>query len=463
MHMARLYFQRNAASYWMLGVLCLAQVLLQGCDKFFDVRPDTSVVNPTTLKDFQEMLNNDSLALCNFMLADFTSDDLRLEDAHVSAAPASSYTQAWLWGASVWRPGEDDFMYNTAYSRILQMNIILDRVGRTAGKESDKELVKAQALINRAWYYLQLANSYGADYRAPVAATDLAVPLILAPDATVMPVRATVKAVYDRVLEDLQAAVASPSLPGMGQNVLHPGKAAGLALLARAYLYMGRYTEAQQAAEASLAIHSQLHKYTQDFAAPTSLLDLSRNPEVLLARMCIDYTFFGIRFTGFFIDPGLKALLGDNDLRRTAHFSGDQYAVGNMTNSMTCDYSVGVAEVMLIRAECLARKNDGAGAMEIVNTIRKNRLAQYSPLDGGTNVLKTVLEERRRELFYRGGLRLFDLKRLNRDNAFAQTVQRTKDDGITVQASLVPNSPRYLLPFSPVIIANNPAIIQNPR
>ncbi|MGE7775257.1 RagB/SusD family nutrient uptake outer membrane protein [Chitinophaga sp. NPDC101104] len=460
--MARTYFHRTAARNWLL-VLCLVQGLLQGCDTFFDVRPNTSIVNPATLKDFQEMLNNDSLALCNFMLADFMSDDIRLEDAHLSADPTSSYTQAWLWGATVWQPGEEDKMYNSAYARILQMNIILDRIGRTAGKESDKEVVKAQALINRAWYYLQLANLYGAGYRESSAATDLSVPLILSPDAAVLPQRATVKAVYEQVTGDLRAALATSSLPDMGQDVLHPGKAAGFTLLARTCLYMGRYDDAQQAAEAALSAHDQLHKFTAEYAAPASLLDLSHNPEVMLARICNDYKFYGIRFTPFFIDPGLKELFGDNDLRRTVNFAGDLYITGSMYNSVTCDYSVGVPEAMLIRAECLARKNDKAGAMAIVNTLRENRLARFEPLDGGADVLKTVLEERRRELFCHGGLRLFDLKRLNSDNVYARTIFRKKDDGTTVLATLVPNSPRYLMPFSPVIIANNPGIIQNPR
>ncbi|MGF6849348.1 hypothetical protein QFZ51_004583 [Chitinophaga sp. W3I9] len=142
---------------------------------------------------------------------------------------------------------------------------------------------------------------------------------------------------------------------------------------------------------------------------------------------------------------------------------GGLYINGLAFSGTAYDYSLGVPEVMLIKAECLARQQDAAGALALVNELRKNRLVTYAPLNSSTDVLTTVLEERRRELFYHGGLRLFDLKRLNRDSRFAQTLQRFADNGTTLKATLTANSPRYLMPFSPLIIANNPAIIQNPR
>lgn len=448
----------------LLIALCVFLLLASGCRKFFDVRPNTGAINPVTVKDFEEMLNTDSLALCNYILADFMSDDVRLEDAHLAVDVASPYVRSYLWNAEIWKPGEQDFMYNASYTRILQMNIVLDRIGRTTGDEKQKSIIRAQAQINRAWYYLQLASLYGPDYRETTAAADLAVPLVLHPDASVQPARATVKQVYDQVLQDLTAAVATPDLPGMGQDVVHPGKAAGYALLARTYLYMARYPDALAAAQAALNINSSLLKYQQDYAGPVSLLDLSKNPETLLARLCVDYDFIRIRQFMFHINPSLYAVLDSNDIRLLNCFGeGGPYINGASINALAFNYSLGVPEVMLIKAECLARQGDEDGALALVNELRKNRQITYDPVNNTTDVLTTVLEERRRELYYHGGLRLFDLKRLNRDDRFAQTLQRFADDGTTVRATLPPNSPRYLMPFSPVIIANNPAIIQNPR
>ncbi|MEZ2444787.1 RagB/SusD family nutrient uptake outer membrane protein [Chitinophaga sp. RCC_12] len=455
---------RHSSLSVMIAVLCILLLLSAGCKKFFDVRPSTTSINPTTLGDFEEMLNNDSMAICNYLLADFMSDDVRLEDAHLSADAASSYTRSYLWEQTIWKPGDADFMYNASYTRILQMNIILERIGRSAGSEQQKNVIRAQAQINRAWYYLQLASLYGTDYQVATAAADLAVPLVLFPDASAQPVRATVQQVYNQVISDLTAAVATPGLPGMGRDVVHPGKAAGYALLARIYLNMGKYPDALNAAQSALAINSQLLKYARDYAPSSSLLDLSKNPEILLARLCIDYDFYNIRHTGFNISPSLRAVLDSNDIRLLNNFAdGGLYINGLAFSGTAYDYSLGVPEVMLIKAECLARQQDAAGALALVNELRKNRLVTYAPLNSTTDVLTTVLQERRRELFYHGGLRLFDLKRLNRDSRFAQTLQRFADNGTTLKATLTANSPRYLMPFSPLIIANNPAIIQNPR
>jgi tetratricopeptide (TPR) repeat protein len=467
--MKRKFLQHsNSRNMSLKGILLVAVSALlflhAGCKKFLDVRPNTTSTNPTTIGDFEEILNNDSLALCNYLLADFMSDDVQLENAHLSADAVSSYTQSYLWGAAIWKPGEPDLMYNSSYTRILQMNIILDRIGRTTGTEQQKSVIRAQAQINRAWYYLQLASIYGADYQAATAATDLAVPLVLLPDAGAQPVRATVQQAYNQVLADLSAAVATPGLPGMGQDVVHPGKAAGYALLARVYLNMAQYPDALSAAQAALAINNKLLKYDGDYIAPSSILDLSKNPETLLARLCLDYSFYSIRNTAFLISPTLRAVLDSNDRRLLSNFGpGNIYINGSAFNAMAFNYSLGVPEVMLIKAECLARQGDGAGALDVVNELRKNRLITYTPLGSTANIMNTVLQEKRRELCYHGGLRLFDLKRLNRDNGYAQTLQRVADNGTTVVSTLPANSPRYLLPFSPVIIANNPSIIQNPR
>lgn len=445
-----------------LGLLLL---LVTGCSKFLDVRPSTNSVNPTTINDFEEMLNNDSLALCNFVVADIMTDDAGMTDAMLSADKSAYFAHAYLWDANIWNPGDGDLTYNSTYVRILQMNIILDKIDVVEGALQRKNIVRAQAQINRAWYYLQLANLYGPDCRAATMATDLAVPLVLIPNANELPSRATVQQVYDQILSDLHAAVASPDLPDKGQTIVHPGKAAGYALLAKVYLYMGNYEQAETFADSALLLNSTLTDYNSGNVHPVSLLDLSRNPEVLLGRLGIDYEFFSkYGGGGFFIGTSLQHLLDSNDTRLIGNFAADTRFNPNTTfTAQVFNYSITVAEMLLVKAECLARKGNAAGALDLVNQLRKKRLINYVPIDPGINALVAVLQERRRELFYHGGARLFDLKRLNRESGFAQTLQRVADDSSTVIATLPANDPRYLMPFAPVIIANNPKIIQNPR
>lgn len=133
---------------------------------------------------------------------------------------------------------------------------------------------------------------------------------------------------------------------------------------------------------------------------------------------------------------------------------------------MQFNYSLTVAEMMLIKAECLARKGAGESSVALLNQLRQSRFkkADYTPLtvSPGEDALTLVLKERRRELFFHGGLRLFDLKRLNRDPRFKQDLTRVNSKD-SVIATLPALSPRYLMPFTPKVIANNPAIIQNQR
>lgn len=454
---------------------------LPGCKKFLDILPPTSAVNPTTIKDFQEVLNSDSLSKCHFFLLDIMSDDVLFTDAQV-ASTTNYFRRSYMWESTIWYPADNDQMYNSTYSRILQMNIILDKVNAAPADAyntpQNKSNVISQALINRAWYYLQLVNAYGPAYDATTANTDLGVPLVLTVDNYALPSRATVAQVYDQVIGDLKTAVKNPYLGSKGIDIIHPGKASGYALLARAYLYKGDYTSASNYADSTLALQNTLQNYnTTGYAAAGQLPDLSTNPEILLGRITADpvfYTLFAgtIRVSPTLVttfNPPATPTITPTDLRYTKKFSSGNYILSTSTPSnMVFDNSVGVPEAMLIKAECLARSGSFAAAGTLITTLRKNRLtstvfAAEVRTYTTANILQYVLDERRRELFYHGGLRLFDLKRLNKEAAYKQDITRKNVAGTTVIATLAAGSGRYLVPFSALVIAANPNIVQNPR
>ncbi len=120
-----------------------------------------------------------------------------------------------------------------------------------------------------------------------------------------------------------------------------------------------------------------------------------------------------------------------------------------------------VPEMLLIKAECLARSGDAAAATEVLNTLRiaRFRAGDYEPLSVVDDVLPTVLDERRRELFGTG-IRWFDLKRLNKEDRFAKTISR-EFRGATY--TLEPNANKYVFPIANIYISQNPEIEQNPR
>lgn len=454
----------NKVIYFLLTVL-----VFTGCEKFLDVNPSTQAVNPTTIADFQEMLNADSLAIGNYILSDLVSDDVRLTDIQLTGQD-NYYSRTYLWSNVIWNPADEDYMYNSSYTRILQMNIILSRIAAAPSDSvntvENRSNVLSQALIQRSWYYLQLANIYGAGYNNATAATDLAVPLVLSPDAAAQPLRATVKEVYNKVITDLRQAVNNPYLEAQGRNIIHPGKAAGYALLSRAYLYMAAYDSASLYADSSLALVSTLSDISSSYSGPTQLIDLRTNPEILMAKVAYDQNFYTLFKYSFQINSSLYALLSYNDGRYKTRLNGNYYRTTSYNGATTIfsDFSVSVPEVMLTKAECLARKGDAAGAVNLVNTLAAKRISYYVPIatNNADTALNYVLTERRRELFVHGGLRLFDLKRFNVNPNTQVTLTRKQDDS-TVIASLPPLSSRYIMPFTQTVLANNPNMVQNVR
>lgn len=464
------------SALFFLLVTCSLSVL-QGCKKFLDINPPSSSINPTTVKDFQEILNSDSLSRCQFFLLDVMSDDLQYSDAQTSAS-SNFYLRGFLWENSIWNPSDDDVMYNSTYARILQMNIITDRINAAPADgyntPENKRNVVSQALINRAFYYLQLVNAYAAAYDPATASTDPGVPLVLSANGNALPARASVAQVYDQIIADLKSAVNNSYLKSKGTDVIHPGKSSGFALLARAYLYKGDYAAALNYADSTLALESSLLNYnSSNYKNLTQLPDLVGNPEILLGRITIDFSFYAFNKATVLPSPSLTTTLGTSDLRYSkkfiapSRFQPASYIVAN-GSSMVLDNSISVPEAMLIKAECLARNGSFTQAAALITTLRQNRLtpttfAAERRTYTADNILGYVVDERRRELYYHGGLRLFDLKRLNKEAAFKKDITRTKYNSTTVIATLPAGSGRYLVPFSPTVIAANPNIVQNPR
>lgn len=482
-------FLKASAYSSIIYILGLNLILVgSGCKKFLDIKPSTnSSTNPHLVSEFEQMLNNASLASPNYFLADLMSDDIALPDGLLSNYSSDYYVKAYQWWPVTWDPSESDPMYNNAYQMIFQCNAILDKLASAPdGTPAQKNRISAQAKINRAYYYFQLANLYGKTYNETTATQDLAIPLVLKPDASLLPARATVQEVYTQILKDLQDAINTTALPDFGVDVIHPGKAAALALQARVYLFMANYTQALATANACLQIKNTLLDYNNFelidsinndpslgvLNKPVSLIDQTSNPENLLARICVESVFINKFSTPLFISDELRALFGSTDLRFAYNFNPGQYgAVPNYflqnNTELVFNTGIGVPEVLLIKAECLARQGDAGNALAQLELIRKFRYrpADYVPLvnNGDEEVLKQVLAERRKELFLHGGLRLFDLKRLNMDPRFSKDIVRVSDtDGHTI-AKLSPGSPAYLVPFAPQIITANPSIIQNPR
>lgn len=459
-----------------LKLIIIAALILTGfgsCKKYLDATPVKGKIVPKTLADFEEFMNDIILSQSGYVYPEFMTDDML--NSRVTAATASRESRAYTWQKELLLSTDDDSEWNAPYNYIYICNLVLDNLqSATLGTDEDRSRLRGECLTQRAYYLFTLANLYGKDYVAATAATDLSVPIMLRADLEAKAKRATVQEVYDQVINDLQTAISIAGFPDAGKNYIHPGKLASMALLARVYLFKGDYVNAQKYANDVLVKKSTLFDWNllsfsnplKPTAATISNYPLPQNNiENVYCKTAANPSVL----SRFMASSDLLNVLDTKDLRYVFNFtrltstgaastSVNPDFLGNTTN-----FSIGIPEMMLIKAECLARANDKDGAVAILNTLRTKRFkpADYVALTAPSadDALAKVLAERRRELLYKG-VRWFDLKRLNRDDRFKKTISR-EVAGQTY--TLEPNSDRYLLQIAPKIIDVNPLILQNPR
>ena len=110
-----------------------------------------------------------------------------------------------------------------------------------------------------------------------------------------------------------------------------------------------------------------------------------------------------------------------------------------------------LAEQYLIRAEARAMQGDLIGAKEDLNKIRMRAGLAGTQSQTKEDILASVLEERRWELFTEYGHRFFDLKRLNLLDINLQPIKagwNTEDRLFPIPQTELGNNPK-LLPQNP--------------
>ncbi|MGO4288305.1 RagB/SusD family nutrient uptake outer membrane protein [Chitinophaga sp. RAB17] len=457
----------NNFKYTYAGWLLLV-VLFTACRRYVDITPQGKIV-PTTVADFRLLLNNSDVFNLAGGTTDLMTDDIAFTDpAMFTGIRPLSVLNIYSWAADNYQPQEADEEWNLYYKQIYYANVVIAGInGVKEGTDSEKQLLISEAKVHRAFAYLMLVTQYAVQYDATTAGKDPGVPLLLDPGYTQSLERATVQKIYDQVLDDLHSA--ATVLPGLPASKIHPSKAAALAILSRAYLTMRNYPQAGLYADSTLQLQHSLYDL-RAFANSSNPFDFMsipesyQHPEVILMKAA--YNQDG----PLQLSQELLDLLGPDDLRRKVFGIGDQllYNYNGYFFSYISPFEarhVGprVGEMYVTKAECQARAGDITGAMATLNELRKQRFAidKYVPLTATNtqDALTKALAERRRELMGRG-YRLADLKRLNKEPAFAKVVTHPWSSG---DLTLAPNSNRYIYPIAIKILAANPEIGQSPR
>jgi hypothetical protein len=448
----------------VLSILSLS-LGLSACD-FLDTEPK-GIAIPTTTEDYGNLMKDVSLSTTINEFPTYSCDDV-VFPADLSETTSNVY----FWKENFFRLEESDENWNDIYSHIYTVNVVIQNVmSSTEGTSADKQRVLAEAKLFRAYYFWILQSLYGPAYDVKTASTDLSVPLPLEPNLEALLPRSTVEEVTNNILSDLNGI--AQYLPITGSNPYKPNRASAHAMSARVFFYMGRYDEAAAEADSALKYNSELNDMrTWEINDPQKPSSITNRPTDLQSPEKIWYLSTSISggLRNWALSDEMKQLYNPKDLRFQLWFttltSRGEYYYNDSTYCFLVDrsnLSLTVPEMMLIKAEALARNNN-TQALDILNNLRKYRFSEtdYQPIvqESGQSLLSLVLDERRRELVL-SGLRWFDMKRLAKEGVYTTTLTRTEADG-TVH-TLEPNSGKYLFPISPYVLSMNPNIVQNPR
>jgi tetratricopeptide (TPR) repeat protein len=447
----------------MVSTSLVLMVLLHqsSCKKFLEAKPDDKLVVVSTVQDMQSLLDNyQKMNFSDQHVSETCSDNNYITDAVFNARKESERNLYTWTGTSVFEPQNNSWA--DTYNVIYIANLVIQRATALEDKIPDKSSlasVRAQAYFHRGREFLQAASVWAPDYNASTASGVLGIPLPKEPDFNIPSTRSTLADTYAQIVSDLREAL--KSLPAQVINPLRPSKAACYGMLARTYLYMDDFQQAEAYADSCLRMKLSLMDFNT--LNPASSFPIAQfNPEVVFESKLASGSL--IVQSRSYINPTLYALYAESDLRKTIFYkmgSLDYVFKGNYAGEASFFNGIAVDEMLLIRSESEARNGKVSMAMDDLNLLRKNRIksAAYVPLQAGSaaEALTMIKKERRMELPYRG-LRWMDIKRWNSegDNII---LMRTLNK---MQYILPPNDPRYAIAIPEDVIALS-GMMQNPR
>ncbi len=443
--------------------LILAIGMLLSCGEgFLDQKPAIRQRVPSSLQDYLGLLDNISnMNSSSHALGMIGGDELYLTLEAYNNFPTNvnhNYQKrAYTWEEEIFEGNEAYLLdWNSGYSRILWANLVLDGLKASTkidGAKEEVELVRGMALFHRAWNYYCLAQLFCPVYEAENAGNAIGLPLRLEADLTVRIPRSNLASTYNQIIADLQEA--EELLPAKPAVVFRPSKAAVYALLAKVYMQMGEYAEAYRFADACIGVFDQLLDFNGLDGESVFEAYGANNPEMIFYAVCQGNLSY-LRLLAFNYsnpDTTLMASYADDDLRGRFYFSTDGLGIkrysGSYDGSTPYNYFTGLAvdEMYLVRAESAVRTGNPQQAWNDLNALRKNRFNTGSdfgnmPADAET-LLRMILEERRKELVFRG-TRWEDIRRLNKEDRYQITLTRILGDQIY---RLEPGSPRFIWPL----------------
>ena len=334
------------------------------------------------------------------------------------------------------------YPYQFYYRLISNANLIIANIDGAVGPQSEKDMIKGQALAYRAWCHFNLVQLYGQRYRQGGGNSQPGVPLMLTPTKDGQP-RASVEDIYTQVNKDLNDAMAlltasRPAKSHFNINIVK-GVKARVALTqgdwANAAKFSAEAREGWQLMNGSELLDGfssvnnkewmwglkQVEDQTTYFAAFHSYMscnynstNIRTNPKAGNSLLYNAMSETDLRRAWFDPTGSAAAITPPGGIRRP--FMNQKYRLNASTVTSSTPGDVPLmrtAEMYLIEAEAKARANDFAGAQDALYTLMISRDPSYVKSDKtGEDLIAEIMQNRRVELWGEG-FRFLDLKRLN--------------------------------------------------
>ena len=390
-----------------------------------------------------------------------------------------------------------DPLWNNEFRKIFNANVVLANADDVSGDVTTKNRVKADAYFVRAYSYWTLVNHYCLPY-AQANFNEKGLPIKKTTDYAESLKRASLKETYDFILSDIAQAHSLVNYNDVQAAMRwRVSKPAIDAFLSRYYLFTGDYDKSVQYANGALT--SQTAKLVDfntipagnqaSYSNPTATLKYSALNDYGPTRFFAWNEFYYSRFTWVTTQweipsPNLLSMYDQsNDLRFLLLMIPDGGRKFNVITPSTYRYTYfddggflpsgpTIAEVLLNKAEALARKGEIATALDAANILRAKRLKTYAALTASSaaDALTQILQERRRELpfsFRWGDIRRFSVNETPSDDVtVTHTFYKMGVGSVnmnTIQTYTLPvKSLRYAVPINGVeITASQGQIEQN--
>lgn len=445
--------------------LILLMFFVSACSEdYLDKKPDKSLVVPSTLDDFQALLDfGDQVMNVTPALGFLGSTETFTAQQTWAAWAQATQRNAYIWAKDVYN-GEPITDWNIPYQQVLYCNIVLDGLAgikTTSNNQQQWSQIHAAALFYRARAYYELAQLFAVPYNASTAATDLGIPMRSSSDIKTAITRGTLEQTYQQIVKDFTAA--ADNLPETTPYTTRPSVQSAKAMLAKTYLAMGDYGKAGTFAGEVMDSGIKLMDYNEMDSTFFFTFQLF-NPETIFFSNMTSYSSTFMRTT--YIDTVLYSSYESNDLRKRLFFRKEgpnRYSFkGSYATYLGAFSGIAADEIFLLVAECKARSGELAGAKTALNTLLEKRFitGTFTPITETDPelLLRAILREREKELVMRN-TRWSDLRRLNTDPRFAIILTRKLGDETY---TLPPGDPRYTfaIPDAEIAISGIP---QNQR